>query len=55
MRQVARQLVQLDERRGRVDEVEAALQLLEAETALGEVLVKFSCEPFPVLVRCSGP
>ena len=54
MGQVARQLVQVDEGLGAKDEVEAPLQLLEAEAALGEVLVEFGGETFPVRVRGPG-
>jgi len=50
MGQVARELVEVDEGLGREDEVEPALQLLEAEPALGEVLVQLGSKPVPVCV-----
>jgi hypothetical protein len=53
MRQVARQFVKVDERLRRENEVEAALQLLEAEPALGEMLVQLGRETVTVCVR--GP
>ena len=50
MGQVARQLVQVDEGLGAKDEVDPPLQLLEAEATLGEVLVEFGGESFPVCI-----
>jgi hypothetical protein len=48
VRQVARQFVQVNQRLGGEDEVEAALELIEAEPALGKVLVKLLGKTFPV-------
>ncbi len=55
MGQVARQLVQVDEGLGAKDEVEPALQLLEAEATLGEVLVQLGGEAVPVCIEARGP
>ena len=55
MGQVARQLVQVDERLRREDEVETALQFLEAEPALGEMLVQLGSETVPVGIRRPWP
>ena len=49
--QVTRQFVQVDQRLRREHEVEAALKLLQAEPALGEVLVELLRKTFPVRVR----
>jgi hypothetical protein len=51
MGQVAREGVEVDERLRREDEVKAALQLLEAEPALGEMLVQFGRKTVTVRVR----
>jgi hypothetical protein len=51
MRQVARKLVKVDERLGRKDKLEAALQLLEAEPALRKMLVQLGRETVTVRVR----
>jgi hypothetical protein len=51
MGQVARQLVKVDERLRREDEVEAALQFLEAEPAFGEMLVQLGRETVTVGIR----
>ncbi len=51
MGQVARQLVKVDERLRRENEVEAALQLLETEPTLGEMLVQLGRETVTVCVR----
>ena len=50
MGQVARQLVEVDEGLGRKDQIEPTLQLLEAEPALGKVLVQLGSKPVPVCV-----
>lgn len=53
VRQVARQLVEVDEGLGNKDELDPALQLLEAEPALGVVLVQLGGKTFPICIR--GP
>jgi hypothetical protein len=55
VRQIARQLVQIDERLGREHEVETALELLEAEATLGKVLVQLRSKAFPVSIGRPWP
>jgi hypothetical protein len=50
MGKVVGQLVQLDKGLGLEHELEAALQLLEAEAAFGVVLVELGGNPVPVCI-----
>ncbi len=55
MRQVARQLVEVDQGLGDEGELDPALQLLKAEPALGVVIVQLGGKTFPIRIRGPRP
>jgi|SRR5271157_3494012 len=55
MGQVAGQFVQVYERRGGKDEIQAAFELLDAEAALGKVLVQLRRKTFTVCIGRPRP